>query len=60
MMGEFIDKAKGAVNEAIGKGKQDIARDQGNDDLAAEGAAQEGKGKLQDVKGSIKGAINDL
>lgn len=59
-MGELIDKAKGAINEAIGKGKQDVAADQNDSSLAAEGAAQEGKGKLQGVKGSIKGAINDL
>jgi uncharacterized protein YjbJ (UPF0337 family) len=54
-MGELTDKIKGNVNEAIGKIKQ-----QSNDpDTRAEGAAQEGKGKAQQLGGKIKGALGD-
>lgn len=55
-MGEFIDKAKGAINNAVGNAKQESA----NPDVRAEGANQELKGDLQNTKGKIKGAINDL
>jgi uncharacterized protein YjbJ (UPF0337 family) len=55
-MGELTDKAKGAVNKAIGGAKQ-----QSDDpDIRAEGDQQKVKGDLQDTKGKIKGAINDL
>ncbi|AMO72058.1 CsbD family protein [Sphingorhabdus sp. M41] len=54
-MGELVDKVKGNVNEAVGKAKQ-----KSNDpDTRAEGAAQEVKGKTQQVKGSVKGALGD-
>ena len=54
-MGELTDKIKGNVNEAIGKIKQ------GSDDpdTQAEGAAQEGKGKGEQLVGKIKGALGD-
>lgn len=60
-MGELIDKLKGNVNEAIGKAKQGLAGDGPDRDekLAAEGAAQEGKGKAQQLAGSVKGALGD-
>ncbi|MDT0575336.1 CsbD family protein [Croceicoccus sp. F390] len=55
-MGEFTDKVKGNVNEAIGKAKQ-----QSNDpDTRAEGAGQETKGKGEQLKGKVKGVINDI
>lgn len=54
-MGEFVDKVKGTVNEAIGKAKQ-----HSNDpETKADGAAQELKGKAQKVSGSVKGALGD-
>ena len=54
-MGELADKIKGNVNEAIGKAKQ-----HSNDpETRAEGAAQEVKGKGQQVAGSVKGALGD-
>ena len=55
-MGELADKIKGNVNEAIGKTKQH------SDDPATrdEGAGQELKGKAEQFKGDIKGAINKL
>ena len=55
-MGEFIDKAKGAINNAIGNAKQESA----NPDVRAVRADQVVKGDLQNTKGKIKGAINDL
>ena len=52
-MGELIDKIKGNVNEAIGKAKQ-----QSNDpETRSEGAAQEGKGKAQQLGGKIKEGV---
>ena len=50
-MGEFTDKVKGNVNEAIGKVKQQS----GDADTRDEGAAQELKGEGQQVKGAVKG-----
>jgi uncharacterized protein YjbJ (UPF0337 family) len=60
-MGELIDKVKGNANEAIGKAKQAAAGDGAhrNDRLAAEGAAQEGKGKGQQFTGKVKGLLGD-
>lgn len=55
-MGEFTDKIKGNVNEAIGKAKQNSD----DPDTRDEGAGQEMKGKFEQVKGDIKGAINKL
>ena len=64
-MGEFIDKVKGAINQTVGQAKQDAAdtggyRTEADDKLAAEGAGQELKGHAQELKGKIKGVINDL
>jgi len=54
-MGEFVDKLKGNVNEAVGKAKQ-----HSNDpETRAKGKGQEIKGKAQQLKGSIKGALGD-
>ncbi|MFW2830412.1 CsbD family protein [Sphingomonas sp. ID0503] len=58
-MGEFIDKVKGATNEAVGQVKQAIGKNNNDPDLAADGAAQETKGNAQQVKGSVKGALGD-
>ena len=54
-MGELKDKIEGNVNEAIGKAKQT------SDDPATrdEGAGQELKGEVQQVKGAVKGALGD-
>jgi uncharacterized protein YjbJ (UPF0337 family) len=58
-MGELIDKAKGALNDAIGKGKAEHGRKTGDDALVAEGNVQQAKGAGQKLKGSIKGALGD-
>lgn len=56
-MGELTDKIKGNVNEAVGKAKQQSA----NPETRDEGAAQELKGKGEQVIGKVKGAIgNDI
>jgi uncharacterized protein YjbJ (UPF0337 family) len=54
-MGELTDKIKGNLNEAAGKLKQH------SDDPAtrSEGRGQEVKGKVQQIKGAIKGALGD-
>lgn len=54
-MGELVDKIKGNVNEAIGKVKQES----NNPDTRADGAAQEAKGKAQQLGGKVKGALGD-
>lgn len=54
-MGELVDKIKGNLNEAAGKVKQ-----HSNDpDTRDEGAAQELKGKGQQLAGKVKGALGD-
>lgn len=55
-MGELTDKIKGNVNEAIGKAKQNS----GDPATRDQGAGQELKGKFQEAKGAVKGAINKL
>ena len=55
-MGELTDKIKGNVNEAVGRAKQESDDPETRD----EGAGQEIKGKAEQLKGDIKGAINRL
>ena len=55
-MGELTDKIKGGINNAIGNAKQKSD----NPDTRAQGKRQELKGDVQNTKGKIKGAINDL
>jgi len=58
-MGEFIDKAKGATNEAIGKAKIAAGRKADKPGLIAKGAKQQSKGKAQKLAGAVKGAFGD-
>jgi len=55
-MGEFTDKIKGNIKEAAGKMKQNSS----NERVREEGAAQEMRGKGQQLKGKVKGVINKL
>ena len=55
-MGELADKVKGNFNEAVGRAKQKSS----DPDTRDEGAGQELKGKGQQLKGAVKGAINRL
>jgi uncharacterized protein YjbJ (UPF0337 family) len=58
-MGEFIDKAKGAANAALGKAKVAVGQRTDSPELIASGAKQQIKGKAQKVAGAIKGAMGD-
>ena len=58
-MGELVDKIKGNFNEAAGKAKQAVGKDQNDERLQKEGATQEGKGKGQQFIGKVKGALGD-
>jgi uncharacterized protein YjbJ (UPF0337 family) len=54
-MGEFTDKAKGTVKEAVGEAKQGSS----NPDVRADGRAQKTEGKIDKTKGKVKGALGD-
>jgi len=54
-VGELIDKIKGNVNEAVGKIKQNSS----DPETRADGAAQETKGKGQQLAGKVKGMLGD-
>jgi len=58
-MGELVDKIKGNANEAAGKVKQAIGKNQNNEQLVEEGTAQEVKGKGQQFAGKVKGVLGD-
>lgn len=58
-MGEFIDKAKGTANEAIGKVKVAAGKSARRPSIIAKGAAQEIKGKAQQAMGAAKGKLGD-
>lgn len=53
------DKIRGNANEAAGKVKQAVGNVTGDDDLKAEGAAQEVKGDAQQALGNAKEAIGN-
>ena len=53
-MSELLDRLKGNVNEAAGKAK----RDSDDPESRAEGAAQQIKGKAQQVKASLKAELS--
>ncbi len=59
-MGEYTDKAKGAVNKTIGKAKVEAGQRADKPDLIVKGAAQQAKGKTQKATGELKGLKNDL
>ncbi len=58
-MGEFVDKVKGATNEAVGKAKVAIGKGTDHPKLVAKGLAQEAKGKAQHAVGTVKGKLGD-
>ena len=59
-MGEFSDKLDAAGNKIAGKAKELYGDATDNETLEAEGKAQQLKGSAQDVKGDVKGKLNDL
>lgn len=58
-MGEFIDKVKGAANDAVGKTKLVLGKSTDNPELVVKGKTQQMKGKAQKAAGDIKGAMGD-
>ena len=58
-MGEFIDKAKGVANEALGRAKVAAGQKTDNPKLIIKGAEQQSKGKAQKVVGAVKGMLGD-
>lgn len=58
-MGEIKDKTRGLGNEAMGNVKQGVGKMIGNEQMQAEGKAQELKGEAQQAKGKVKGKVND-
>ncbi len=59
-MGELTDKLDAAGNKIAGKAKELYGDATDNTELEAEGKAQQLKGDAQDVKGDVKGKLNDL
>jgi len=59
-MGSKIDKIKGYANEAAGKVKQGVGRVIGNEQMEAEGIAQEARGEGQKAVGKVKETIKDV
>lgn len=58
-MGEFVDKAKGAANDAMGKAKVSVGQHADKPELIVKGGAQQVKGKMQTLAGEVKGAMGD-
>ena len=59
-MGSKIDKIKGYANEAAGMVKQGVGGVIGNEQMEAEGIAQEAKGEGQKAVGKVKGTIKGV
>jgi len=53
-MGSTSDKAKGLINEGVGKAKQGIGKATDNERLQGEGFVQERKGEAQQLAGEAK------
>lgn len=58
-MSSTTDKIKGVANQAGGKVKQGIGRVIGNEQMQAEGMAQQVKGKVQQKVGEAKSTVKD-
>jgi uncharacterized protein YjbJ (UPF0337 family) len=59
-MGSKTDKIKGYANEAAGKIKQGVGRVIGNEQMEAEGIAQEARGQGQKTVGKVKETIKGV
>ena len=59
MMGSTMDKVKGAANVAGGKLKEGVGKAIGNEQMQAEGLAQQVKGKVQQKVGEAKDVVKD-
>lgn len=56
-MGEAKDRAKGIVDETVGKAKRAIGEATGSARLKAEGDLQEAKGDAEKAKARVEGAL---
>ena len=59
-MSSTDDKARGTANDVAGNVKQVVGNLTGDNDLKAEGAAQETKGDAQKALGNAKDAIGNV
>ncbi len=55
-----FDKAKNKAEELAGQGKEAIGEATGNDDLRAEGVADQAKAKAKQAGENVKDAADDL
>ena len=58
-MSSTTDTLKGLANEAVGNVKQGVGKVTGNDQLVAEGKAQELKGEAQRTVGEVKDGVRN-
>ena len=56
-MGELKDRAKGALDETVGKAKRALGEATDNPKLKMEGDIQEAKGDAETALGKVKGAL---
>ncbi|WP_395676873.1 CsbD family protein [Inquilinus sp.] len=54
------DRIKGAVDQAVGKGKAVAGKVTGNTQLEAEGRAQQAGGRIESAAGKVKDAVRDV
>jgi uncharacterized protein YjbJ (UPF0337 family) len=59
-MADFIDKAKHKAEEVVGGAKEKLGDATHNDDLRAEGATDQGKGKTKQAGDSISDAASNV
>ena len=58
-MSSTEDRAKGKVNQAAGKVKEEVGDALGDGSLESRGKAQQVKGHVQEASGKIKDALRD-
>ena len=56
-MGEMKDRAKGAMDETIGKAKRAAGKAMDDPEMEAKGIMQEAKGDVETAIGKAKGAL---
>ena len=59
-MGSTKDKIRGMANTGVGRLKQGLAKDTGDDGMDAEGKTQELKGGVQRAIGNAKDAVGSV
>ncbi|MEQ1495120.1 MAG: CsbD family protein [Novosphingobium sp.] len=58
-MGEYVDKAKGAANEAMGKARVAVGQKTDSPEMIIKRAKQQAKGQAQKIIGAAKGVLGD-